>query len=511
MKRIYLIASLLLGCSLSLTAQYLPFQGKLYFDGNPVNEAKNFTFIINNGGVSWNKTYQGVQVNNGLYAVELGPLPDNIFKDQPSHQLDILVDGNPLPSVTIYAPIENDPSVAEEVKDGVEWDEVTNKPTVDQSNTNELQLLSLSDDTLFLSNGNFVLLNPETEDLIVGNSLQVGGGDTTEYAVEHLGSTSDFSIGLTSVWQGFTPNEGGQLKNVSLKFANNNSTSIEFKITKGTPNGQAILNQNSPASQFSGILDFQVFDFSNLPTPVILNKNEDYFFRVAGVTNTVTFAYSTANPYFWGTSEIGPDADLSFSVKLEVITASSLEVDADGLQVDGRIKDKTGLVMPVGSIIPFAGQTVPEGWLLCNGAVVRSDIYPDLFAVLGTHWGSGNGQGTFNLPDLRGHFLRGRDAGKGKDPDAASRTNLSGDVVGDKVGSYQNYEFRRHTHGATATTSFPRVAGGAGDNSGIPFDNSYACGCETNSTNITTSVSLSEEGGEESRPINAYVDYIIKY
>lgn len=58
--------------------------------------------------------------------------------------------------------------------------------------------------------------------------------------------------------------------------------------------------------------------------------------------------------------------------------------------------------MVVGSIIPFAGSTIPEGFLVCNGAAVSRDIYADLFSVIGTTFGAGDGLNTFNLPNLVG-------------------------------------------------------------------------------------------------------------
>ena len=56
--------------------------------------------------------------------------------------------------------------------------------------------------------------------------------------------------------------------------------------------------------------------------------------------------------------------------------------------------------VPVGTILPFAGNTIPEGFLACNGAAVSRTTYSALFAAIGTSYGSGNGSATFNLPLL---------------------------------------------------------------------------------------------------------------
>lgn len=62
---------------------------------------------------------------------------------------------------------------------------------------------------------------------------------------------------------------------------------------------------------------------------------------------------------------------------------------------------------PVGSISAFGGSEAPSGWLLCQGQAVSRTTYAELFSIIGTSFGSGDGSTTFNVPDLRGEFLRG--------------------------------------------------------------------------------------------------------
>lgn len=66
-------------------------------------------------------------------------------------------------------------------------------------------------------------------------------------------------------------------------------------------------------------------------------------------------------------------------------------------------KLKPAGAVPTGCISHF--HTVPDGWLLCNGAAVSRTTYANLFAVIGTKYGSGDGSTTFNLPNLSGRFL----------------------------------------------------------------------------------------------------------
>ena len=64
-------------------------------------------------------------------------------------------------------------------------------------------------------------------------------------------------------------------------------------------------------------------------------------------------------------------------------------------------------LMPTGVVLPFGGPTVPNGWLLANGAAISRTTYANLFDKIGTTYGAGDGSTTFNLPDLRDRFIEG--------------------------------------------------------------------------------------------------------
>jgi microcystin-dependent protein len=186
-----------------------------------------------------------------------------------------------------------------------------------------------------------------------------------------------------------------------------------------------------------------------------------------------------------------------------------------------------GATFPAGLIMPFGGPTnkIPTGWKLCDGSEISRTTYVDLYNVIGVGWGPGDLQNTFNLPDLRGQFLRGVDGTAGVDPDKNSRTALYiGGNTGNAVGSYQPDAFDSHTHtiasagahthtvkqGTTAikwgdgggnSTSYVDAGAGAG---------SYGAAVTAASDGIHTHTN-SAEGGLESRAKNVYVNYIIKY
>ena len=74
-----------------------------------------------------------------------------------------------------------------------------------------------------------------------------------------------------------------------------------------------------------------------------------------------------------------------------------------------EIKNTINTNTPVGSISLFAGSTAPTGWLICDGSAVSRTTYADLFSVIGTTYGAGDGSTTFNIPDIQGKVPVGID------------------------------------------------------------------------------------------------------
>lgn len=87
---------------------------------------------------------------------------------------------------------------------------------------------------------------------------------------------------------------------------------------------------------------------------------------------------------------------------------------------------KSKATTAAGIVLPFAGATIPAGWLACSGAAVSRATYAALFAAIGTTYGAGDGATTFNLPDLRGRTVFGKDDMGGT---AANRLTSGGSGV----------------------------------------------------------------------------------
>ncbi|MED0671751.1 phage tail protein [Aneurinibacillus aneurinilyticus] len=94
---------------------------------------------------------------------------------------------------------------------------------------------------------------------------------------------------------------------------------------------------------------------------------------------------------------------------------------------------KGGSSVPAGAVMHFATKNPPKGWLKANGEAISRTQYADLFTVIGTTFGNGDGSTTFNLPDLRGEFIRGFDDERGVDKERI-------------FGSWQEDELKSHNH-----------------------------------------------------------------
>ena len=105
-----------------------------------------------------------------------------------------------------------------------------------------------------------------------------------------------------------------------------------------------------------------------------------------------------------------------------------------GINENGTLTKDRAKIGHIGDIIAFYGSTAPEGTLVCNGAAISRTTYSELFGVIGTTAGAGDGSTTFNLPDLRGLFLRGLNGAN-----AAALGVKQGDAIRELWGNLHNY------------------------------------------------------------------------
>lgn len=158
-------------------------------------------------------------------------------------------------------------------------------------------------------------------------------------------------------------------------------------------------------------------------------------------------------------------------------------------------------MIATGMITTWGGtdENIPAGWLLCDGSTLSQSQYAALYSVIGTNFGANPPTGEFYLPDLRGRFVRGQDPQGLVDTDGPNRTDMHtpAQIVGPTVGSLQEDAFQNHVHPYTA---FPVGSGN------IASGSYWAQGQAETGTVNTSSYRTSSE----TRPVNAYLIYIIK-
>jgi len=191
-----------------------------------------------------------------------------------------------------------------------------------------------------------------------------------------------------------------------------------------------------------------------------------------------------------GAVAVGSVSDTAYSAAWDGVTdvAPSKNAVYDKIETLPR-------VIP-GSIVIWPTETVPTGYLECNGASLLRTDYASLYSVIGTIYGAADAA-HFNIPDLRGRILRAWDHGHGDDPDSAARTKVAATgatmTAGDHVGTEQAEGIKAHSHTSGRDNTLHAALGAI-----TGFKESGDAGM----TGVT--------GGNETRPVNTYMMFIIK-
>jgi microcystin-dependent protein len=210
-----------------------------------------------------------------------------------------------------------------------------------------------------------------------------GMSSTTGLAV---GSTITVTNGSGSLGSGGTYTVSGSIT----------SSSVAFTATSGTtPVAGAITNVIATGSIAT----------TSMPVGVVASLT---------VNPGGTFNTALTDEVISGKTELSDSVDSDFFLVYRSTASPALR------KVSKAVLFSTAGTVPAGSIMPFAGDTAPAGYLLCDGSEQSQSQYPELFTVLGTKYGSGTynaitnptgleGFGTFRIPDLRGRFALGKD------------------------------------------------------------------------------------------------------
>ena len=156
----------------------------------------------------------------------------------------------------------------------------------------------------------------------------------------------------------------------------------------------------------------------------------------------------------------------------------------------------------IGQIIEFPSNLIPSNTLLCDGAELSREAYPELFAVINTIYGEGDGSTTFNIPDYRGAFLRCT----GGNADVLGV--LQEDAIRNITGSFS----LNGVAGNRPISYYLNDIGAFGNSSYIAsYVNAAMTGSSSAGNNKTFDASNVVPTAEENRPINYSINYCIIY
>jgi hypothetical protein len=346
-----------------------------------------------------------------------------------------------------------------------------------------------------------IVVKSSTTNYLVGGNYIVGndfdGSATTSWSIDATSSNIDDKIvardslgnfSASTITADLTGNTTGtHYGNVQGNVAGN---------TLGTHTGPVIGNvTGNVTGTVTGAVNGLIGNTSpTSATFTVVSINDELkFLGSAGTSGQVLKSRGAGLSPEWGSATIDLTTQVTNTLSVgngglgrNTLTLNHLVVGGGGSPVQliapgpsGNILSSTGVAWEsipngiVAQVAYFARQTAPSGWLVCNGQAVSRTTYSTLFSAIGSLWGGGDGVTTFNLPDLRGEFIRGWDAGRGVDE---GRTFASQQT--DSIESHGHIfdDIRWSEISGSYTYNDPQlgtisVGPGAGSNRGTDYDN----------------------------------------
>ena len=333
-----------------------------------------------------------------------------------------------------------------------------------------------------------------------------------------LNTASSVVLGGIKVGNGISVSSSGTISVVTYNQSLNTSNSVTFNnisinnITAGgvftAPVG-TISNFNANTATISGNLTVNSAGIVNA-TINSLNSPSATITRLSGGNSTFNNVTAT----------VATISTLTVSTLIDRFSTSINKIDTDSFMIansDSNLATQRAIVsyvarllsqlpsippVPTGAVFYVAMQALPNGYVICNGGSYSTtdSRYLNLFNAIGyTYGGSGN---TFRVPDLRGQFIRGHDAGRGVDAGRAFGSAQSDDIV-----SHSHYMFANVNSAYNNMSSYPEAAPSS-NTSGGSSGSSYNIG--TDGVSDANEGRTSAVGGTETRPKNVALMPIIK-
>jgi len=224
------------------------------------------------------------------------------------------------------------------------------------------------------------------------------------------------------------------------------------------------------------------------------------------VTNSITIPNTSKTYLVNNTSSFQVNIQVSGGSAYTCPTGTISTVYCDGLGVAAGSSVSTSVApsvqyVPSGAVFWYAASTAPTGYLYCNGAAVSRSVYAALFAVVGTTYGVGDGSTTFNLPELRGEFIRGY-----------NNQPSTGLDAGRVFASTQTDIIKNHTHPASTSVSdsghqhqYAVITASSGSSFAGGGQGLGTALTDTGYANVSASTTISNNTGgsaTETRPVN---------
>lgn len=192
-------------------------------------------------------------------------------------------------------------------------------------------------------------------------------------------------------------------------------------------------------------------NLSNLETTAktdLVNAVNEVNGKTDGIGNLSNLTTEAQNNLVSAINEVDAKADENSS---NIGNLANLET-TNKSSVVGAINE-VNVVTPIGGIIAYAGSTAPSKYLICDGSAVSRTTYANLFSIIGTTYGAGDGSTTFNLPNLKGRVIVGYDSSQ-------SEFDSLNEKGGEKKHQLSVDEMPRHNHRASSITGggSPQIA-----------------------------------------------------